>query len=107
LGQEDLARIAAALRYMGRDLLQRSYGVSAERRELLWQEMDRCLELAARIEPDEAPAELADPADATSSALITGASSGVGAAAGAQPGWQEDDPGAHGPAAGAAGGTGD
>jgi hypothetical protein len=35
---------------MGRDLHQRSYQVSQERRELLWQEMNRCLELADRIE---------------------------------------------------------
>jgi short-subunit dehydrogenase len=65
---------------MGRDLHQRSYGVSAERRELLWQEMDRCLELAERVEPAEEPAELTNPAEATTCALITGASSGIGAA---------------------------
>ena len=50
LGSDDWRRIRDALRYQGRDLHHRSYGVAAERRELLWEEMDRCLSLAARIE---------------------------------------------------------
>ncbi|MEB3321256.1 MAG: SDR family oxidoreductase [Synechococcaceae cyanobacterium] len=80
LDETDRARIAAALRYMGRDLHQRSFGVSPERRRLLWQEMDRCLELAERIGEEEVPEELPAPADSPSCALITGASSGIGAA---------------------------
>ncbi len=47
---EDWRRIRDALRYQGRDLHHRSFDVTAERRELLWQEMDRCLALAERIE---------------------------------------------------------
>jgi hypothetical protein len=35
---------------VGRDLHHRSFAVDAQRRELLWQEMDRCLALAERIE---------------------------------------------------------
>jgi hypothetical protein len=50
LNQEDWQRISAALRYMGRDLHHRSFAVTADRRELLWQEMDACLQLAERIE---------------------------------------------------------
>lgn len=55
--QEDWRRILDALRYLGRDLHRRSYAVDAERRELLWAEMDACLLLAERIgatlaEPD-------------------------------------------------------
>jgi hypothetical protein len=46
----DWLRIRDALRYVGRDLHHRSFAVEARRRELLWQEMDRCLALADRIE---------------------------------------------------------
>jgi predicted dithiol-disulfide oxidoreductase (DUF899 family) len=66
LSPDDWQRIRAALRYLGRDLHHRSFSVSAERRELLWQEMDRCLELADRLAPlEHAPAEPspANPAD--------------------------------------------
>ena len=47
---EDWQRIRAALLYMGRDLQHRSFAVSAERRHLLWEEQDRCLALAERLE---------------------------------------------------------
>jgi hypothetical protein len=64
LTNDDWRRICEALRYLGRDLHHRSFAVSAERRELLWQEMDHCLALADRLralcppEPgaDDAPA---------------------------------------------------
>ncbi len=46
---EDWRRILDALRYLGRDLHRRSYAVDAQRRELLWAEMDACLLLAERI----------------------------------------------------------
>jgi hypothetical protein len=49
-GLKDWQRIRAALLYMGRDLQHRSYAVSAERRPLLWEEQDRCLDLAERLE---------------------------------------------------------
>jgi len=49
LSPDDWRRICDALRYLGRDLHHRSFSVTAERRELLWQEMDRCLELADRL----------------------------------------------------------
>ncbi len=49
LTPDDWRRICDALRYLGRDLHHRSYSVSAERRELLWEEMDRCLALADRV----------------------------------------------------------
>jgi hypothetical protein len=49
LSTDDWRRICDALRYLGRDLHHRSFAVSAERRELLWQEMDRCLALAERV----------------------------------------------------------
>lgn len=49
-GPEDWLRIRDALRYVGRDLHHRSFAVEGQRRELLWQEMDRCLALADRIE---------------------------------------------------------
>jgi len=49
LTADDWRRICDALRYLGRDLHHRSFSVSAERRELLWQEMDRCLALADRL----------------------------------------------------------
>jgi hypothetical protein len=47
---EEWQRIRAALLYMGRDLQHRSFAVSAERRPLLWEEQDRCLALAERLE---------------------------------------------------------
>jgi hypothetical protein len=49
LSLADWQRICDALRYLGRDLHHRSFAVSPERRELLWQEMDRCLALADRL----------------------------------------------------------
>ena len=49
LTSADWRRIFDALRYLGRDLHHRSFAVTAERRELLWAEMDRCLELADRL----------------------------------------------------------
>ncbi|MEY4354712.1 MAG: hypothetical protein RLZZ609_2953 [Cyanobacteriota bacterium] len=49
LSPDDWRRICAALRYLGRDLHHRSFSVSPERRELLWEEMDRCLALADGI----------------------------------------------------------
>lgn len=50
LDAADWHRVRDALRYLGRDLHHRSYGVDASRRELLWAEMDACLALAERIE---------------------------------------------------------
>jgi len=50
LQSDDWRRIRDALRYLGRDLHHRSFAVSAERRSLLWEEMDRCLLLAERLE---------------------------------------------------------
>lgn len=47
---EEWQRMRAALLYMGRDLQHRSFAVSAERRPLLWEEQDRCLALAERLE---------------------------------------------------------
>ena len=49
LSPADWRRICDALRYLGRDLHHRSFAVTSERRELLWEEMDRCLELADRL----------------------------------------------------------
>jgi len=49
LGPDDWGRICDALRYLARDLHHRSFAVSAERRDLLWQEMDQCLALADRL----------------------------------------------------------
>ena len=46
----DWRRIADALRYLGRDLHHRSFSVTAERRQLLWAEMDQCLALADRLQ---------------------------------------------------------
>ena len=46
---DDQRRICDALRYLARDLHHRSFAVTSERRELLWEEMDRCLELADRL----------------------------------------------------------
>ncbi|MCT0225478.1 SDR family oxidoreductase [Synechococcus sp. CS-1328] len=80
LEEEDRARIAAALRYMGRDLQHRSYAVNTERRELLWQEMDRCLALAERIDPQPGLVDRPKPGTTKPCTLITGASSGIGAA---------------------------
>ena len=57
LNAEDWTRICAALRYLGRDLHHRSFAVSAERRELLWQEMDHCLALADRLTAHRAAVE--------------------------------------------------
>ena len=45
----DWRRICDALRYLGRDLHHRSFAVTVERRQLLWEEMDSCLELADRL----------------------------------------------------------
>ncbi|MCP9884575.1 hypothetical protein KBY97_05475 [Synechococcus sp. ATX 2A4] len=50
LRADEWQRIRDALRYQGRDLHHRSYAVDAVRRELLWEEMDRCLQLANRID---------------------------------------------------------
>jgi hypothetical protein len=47
---DDWLRIRDALRYVGRDLHHRSFAVTDHRRRLLWEEMDRCLALADRIE---------------------------------------------------------
>ena len=49
LSADDLQRICDALRYLSRDLHHRSFSVTTERRELLWQEMDACLALANRL----------------------------------------------------------
>jgi len=49
LTPDDWRRICDALRYLGRDLHHRSFSVTAERRELLWEEMDQCLALADRL----------------------------------------------------------
>jgi hypothetical protein len=60
----DWRRICDALRYTGRDLTHRSFAVTSERRELLWEEMDRCLELANRLSaqlPDEPMADGSGP----------------------------------------------
>lgn len=58
LTPDDWRRICDALRYLGRDLHHRSFSVTAQRRELLWQEMDQCLALADRISSAQA-----DPTD--------------------------------------------
>jgi hypothetical protein len=50
----DWRRICDALRYLGRDLHHRSFSVTAERRKLLWEEMDQCLALADRISSAQA-----------------------------------------------------
>ena len=49
LSPDDWRRICDALRYLGRYLHHRSFSVTAERCELLWQEMDQCLALADRL----------------------------------------------------------
>ena len=55
LSAADWLRIRDALRYVGRELHHRSFAVNEQRRTLLWEEMDRCLALAARIEADCPP----------------------------------------------------
>lgn len=52
LTADDWRRIRDALRYQARDLHHRSYAVHGSRRELLWQEMDRCLALADLLEQE-------------------------------------------------------
>ena len=47
---DDWQRIRDALRYQARELHHRSFAVHSSRRELLWDEMDRCLALADRVE---------------------------------------------------------
>ncbi len=64
LSSADRRRICDALRYLGRDLHHRSFAVTSERRELLWAEMDRRLELADRLSaqlPDEPIADGSGP----------------------------------------------
>ena len=56
----DWRRICDALRYLGRDLHHRSFAVTSERRQLLWEEMDRCLELAERISAHLSAADQVD-----------------------------------------------
>jgi len=86
LRDDDRRRIADALRYLGRDLHHRSFGVTSERRELLWQEMDHCLALAERINGQADALVASQPADPPAlqkgkgAVLITGSSSGIGAA---------------------------
>ncbi|MFM7676727.1 MAG: SDR family NAD(P)-dependent oxidoreductase [Synechococcus sp.] len=87
LSPDDWLRIREALRYLGRDLHHRSFAVQAERRELLWQEMDACLALADRLPPAAEGAltetQRVDPTGAAPGrpcTLVTGASSGIGAA---------------------------
>ena len=50
LSPDDWRRIVDALRYLGRDLHHRSFAVSDDRRRLLWEEMDHCLNLAERLQ---------------------------------------------------------
>ncbi|MEB3169295.1 MAG: hypothetical protein VKK97_11280 [Synechococcaceae cyanobacterium] len=50
LSTDDWRRIVDALRYLGRDLHHRSFAVSDDRRRLLWEEMDSCLNLAERLQ---------------------------------------------------------
>jgi uncharacterized protein (DUF433 family) len=58
LDADDQRRIIEALRYLARDLHHRSFPVTADRRQLLWQEMDRCLQLAQTLS-DSMPATMA------------------------------------------------
>jgi hypothetical protein len=58
LDTDDQLRIIEALRYLARDLHHRSFSVTADRRQLLWQEMDRCLLLAQTLS-DSMPATMA------------------------------------------------
>jgi len=55
---DDQRRIIEALRYLARDLHHRSFSVTADRRQLLWQVMDRCLQLAQTLS-DSMPATMA------------------------------------------------
>jgi short-subunit dehydrogenase len=80
LDHDDLQRLADALRYMGRDLHQRSYGAGQQRRELLWREMDACLALAERLEAPLQHQQLQPTPPERRCTLITGASSGIGLA---------------------------
>ncbi len=50
LHRDDWQRIRDALRYQARELHHRSFAVHSSRRDLLWEEMDRCLALADRVE---------------------------------------------------------
>jgi len=50
LHRDDWLRIRDALRYQARELHHRSFAVHSSRRDLLWEEMDRCLALADRVE---------------------------------------------------------
>lgn len=52
LSRDDWRRIVDALRYLGRDLHHRSFAVSDDRRRLLWEEMDHCLNLAERLQQE-------------------------------------------------------
>jgi hypothetical protein len=61
LSQEDWQRICDALRYLGRDLHHRSFSVTAERRQMLWEEMDHCLALADRLSSAQALARVDTP----------------------------------------------
>lgn len=58
LDADDQRRIIEALRYLARDLHHRSFSVTADRRQLLWQEMDRCLLLAQTLS-ESMPATMA------------------------------------------------
>ena len=58
LDADDQRRIIEALRYLARDLHHRSFSVTSDRRQLLWQEMDRCLLLAQTLS-DSMPAAMA------------------------------------------------
>ncbi len=50
LSNDDWRRIRDALRYQARELHHRSFAVHSSRRDLLWEEMDRCLALADQVE---------------------------------------------------------
>ncbi|MCP9882626.1 hypothetical protein KBY65_09045 [Cyanobium sp. Alchichica 3B3-8F6] len=50
LHRDEGQRIRDALRYQARELHHRSFAVHSSRRDLLWEEMDRCLALADRVE---------------------------------------------------------
>jgi hypothetical protein len=52
LSPDEWCRICDALRYLGRDLHHRSFAAGPERPELLWEEMDRCLNPADRLAQD-------------------------------------------------------
>ena len=52
LNPDDWRRIVDALRYLGRDLHHRSFAVSDDRRRLLWEESDSCLNLAERLQQE-------------------------------------------------------